>query len=119
MGTKLRSQFAIKGKTKFEHQNDFLFHAKCPDCDNNYIGEVGKKLGECVCENTSKDHKSHMIKHSYEKEHKNVFSEDFHILGNGFPKYRFKRKISEALFIQQLRLTLNTRDMSVPLKLLD
>ena len=32
---------------------------------------------------------------------------------------RFEREILEALFIQQLRPSLNKQDMSVPLELLD
>ena len=39
-GTKLRSQFGITVKTKFEHQHDLVYHAKCSDCDDNYIGEA-------------------------------------------------------------------------------
>ena len=39
--------------------------------------------------------------------------------GNGFFRNRFKRKTSEALFIQQLQPTLNTQYMFVPLKTLD
>ena len=75
-----------------------MYHAKCPDCDGNYVGEVGGRLGERVCDHSGIDHKSHMLKHSCEKAHKNVSSEAFRTLGNGFSKNRFKRKISEALF---------------------
>ena len=60
-----------------------------------------------------------MLKQSYEKANKNVSSKDFCILGNGFSKNRYKRKISEVLFIQQLQTSLNTQDMSASLKLLD
>ena len=99
--TKFRSQFAIKDKTKFEHQHDLVHRAKCLECDNNYTGEIGRRLGEHVCYHSGKDHKSHILKHKNKKAHKNVSSEDFCILGNGFSKNRFKRKISEVLFIQQ------------------
>ena len=68
---------AKKDKSKFEHQHDLVYHAKWPDCDDNYIGEVGRRLWECVCDHSGKDHKSHMLKHSYEKAHKNVSSEDW------------------------------------------
>ena len=66
-----------KDKAKFEHQHDLVYHAKWPDCDDNYIGEVGRRLWEFVCDYSGEDHKSHMLKHSYEKAHKNVSSEDW------------------------------------------
>ena len=44
--TKLRSQFGITVKTKFEHQHDLVYHAKCPDCDDNH-----KKKQEEDCNN--------------------------------------------------------------------
>ena len=55
------------------------------------------------------DHSDKVLKHSYEKAHQNVSSEDFRILVNDISKNSFKRKISEALFIQQLQPSLNTR----------
>ena len=39
-GVKLRSQFAIKDLTKFEHQHDLVYHVKCTDCDDKYTREV-------------------------------------------------------------------------------
>ena len=86
--------------------------------ENNNIGKVGRRLGVSVFDDIGKDHKSHMLKHSYEKTHKILSSDDFRIPGVGFSKSRFKRKISEALFIQQLQPSLNTQDIYVPLKLL-
>ena len=115
-GTKLRSQLAIKDETKFEDQYDVVYHVTCPD------REVGISLRERVCDHNGKDHKLHMLKHSYEKAHKNVPSDDFRILGNGFPENRFKMKYQkQSLSVEQLQLTpsLNTQDMSVSLKLLD
>ena len=76
-----------------------MHHTKYPDCDDNYIEEVARRLVERVCDHSVQDHKSHILKHSYENAHKNEPKEDFCILGNGFSKNRFKRKISEALFI--------------------
>ena len=78
-----------------------MYHAKCPDCDDNYTGEAGRSFQQRVS--------GILLKHSYEKAHQNVSSEDFRILVNDISKNSFKRKISEALFIQQLQPSLNTR----------
>ena len=105
-GTKLRSHFAIKGRTKLEHQHDFVHQ---PDRDYNYIWGVGRRFLKRFGDYGSVDHKSQMLKYLYEKARKNVSSEDFRIHGNGFSQNIFKRNISEALFIQQLRPSLNAQ----------
>ena len=40
--------FQIKDKSKFDHQHDLVYHAKCPSelCDKNYIGESGRRITE-------------------------------------------------------------------------
>ena len=42
-GRKLSTCFQIKDKSKFDHQHDLVYHAKCPSelCNKNYIGESG------------------------------------------------------------------------------
>ena len=55
-----------------------------------------------------------MLKHSLENKHKKVSFEDFRILRNGYTNCKIKRKISEALFIKELRPSLNTQEASVP-----
>ena len=61
-------------------------------------------------------HKSHMLKHSIEKHHDNVAQENFKIIAENF-RNKGKRKMSESLWIKDLRPTLNAQDKSVPLKL--
>ena len=56
-----------------------------------------------------------MLKHSLENNHKQVSFEDFRILRNGYTNRKFKQKILEALFIKELRPSLNTQETSVPL----
>ena len=62
-----QTQISICNKREKEHQHHLVYHAKCHDCDDNYIEEVGRRLGEHVCDHSGKDHKSHMLKHSFEK----------------------------------------------------
>ena len=61
------------------------------------------------------DSKSHTLKHSLENNHKHLSFEDFRVLRNGYTNSKFKRQISEALFIKELRPSLNTQETSVPL----
>ena len=116
-GTKLGSNFQIKDKTKFDHKHDLVYYVECPECQEDYIGEIGRRLHERICDHSGKDSKSHMLKHSLENNHKQVSFEDFHILRNGYTNSKIKRKISEALFIKELRPSLNTQETSVPLLL--
>lgn len=43
-----------------------MYHANFPTCDDNYIEAVRRRLGGRVCDHSGKDHKSQMLKHSYE-----------------------------------------------------
>ena len=42
--TKLDYNFEIKNKTKFNHKHDLVDYVKCPDCNEDYVGEIGKSL---------------------------------------------------------------------------
>lgn len=46
-----------------------------------------------------------------------ILLQDFEILSKGFSQRKFKRKISETLFIKENKPSLNRQEMSVPLKL--
>ena len=94
-GTKLSPKFQIKGKTKVEHKHDLAYYGKCPECDESYLGETGRKLQDQVDEHLEKNSKSNILRHSYQENHKNVFGNNFQILGNGY-KRKFKWKLSEA-----------------------
>ena len=58
-----------------------------------------------------------MLKHSLENNHTKDSFEDFGTLRNGYTNSKFKRKMSEALFIKELRPSLNNQETSVPLLL--
>ena len=38
IGRKLGPNFEIKDKTKFDHKHDFVYHVKCPECQEDYVG---------------------------------------------------------------------------------
>ena len=46
-----------------------------------------------------RDQQSHLLKHARETKHRRVWMKDFKVIGKGY-KSKFKRKISEALFIK-------------------
>ena len=74
-----------------------------------HIHELAKDLN-------GRAHKSHMLKHSIEKHHDNVAQENFKIIAENF-RNKGKRKLSESLWIKDLRPILNAQDKSVLLKL--
>ena len=41
-GTKLDSNFQIKNKTKFDHKHDLDCYVKCPEFQEDYIGEINR-----------------------------------------------------------------------------
>ena len=114
-GTKLGSNFQYKYKTKFDHKHDLVYYVKCLECQEDCIGEIGRRLHERICDHSGKDSKSHMLKHSLENNHKQVSFEDLRLLRNSYTNNKIKRKISEALFIKELPPSLNTQETSVPL----
>ena len=57
-----------------------------------------------------------LLKHSREKNHQHVWENDFKVLGNNYCS-NFKRKVSEALFIKQLKPSLNVKVKSIQLQL--
>ena len=114
-GTKLDSNFQIKDKTKFDHKHDLIYYVKCLEFQEDYIGEIGRRLHEQIFDHSGKDSKFHMLKYFLENNHKHVSFEDFRILRNGYTNSKFKGKISKALFIKVLLPSINTQETSVPL----
>ena len=47
---KLRPQFNVKDRTKFENKNDIIYFVKCPEqnCTGNYLGESGRRVSEQI-----------------------------------------------------------------------
>ena len=49
------------------NKHDLVYYAKCPECHEDYIGEIGSRLHERICDHSGKDSKSHMLKHFLKK----------------------------------------------------
>ena len=117
-GTKVSTKFKIKNKTKFPHKNNIVYYGKCPDthCKDDYIGETERRIIERVKDHNKRDKKSHLLLHARDQNHTHVWQNDFQIIGSNY-KNGTKRKISEALFIRQLKPSLNKKEKSFPLHL--
>ena len=113
------SLFQTKDQTIFEHKRDVIYHGECPDekCVDDYIGERARRVNERIVDHKGRDAYSHLLKHSIESGRKPLEAIDYKIIGTGYRKNTTKKKLSEALFIKELKPTLNKQEKSVPLKL--
>ena len=108
-GKRISSCFKTKDRTRFEHQNDIIYQVNCSgeNCLDDYIGESTRRIIERVEDHGGKDTKSHVLRHSSEKEHIEDIREDFEIICSHFKNNRLKRNIAEALLIKQEHPSLN------------
>ena len=75
------------------------------NCDETYIGEIGKRFSERIIDHSGRDDKSYLYEHAEKTGHENVNIDHFEILSNGYKNN--KRKLAEALSIKHERPTLN------------
>ena len=115
---KLGSRFPVKDKTKPAHQHNVSYHIRCANkkCPSNYVGETKRRILPRTLEHNSKDEKSHVLIHSKKTKHRRIFLQNVQILGRGY-RTNFRRKISEALYIKELKPDLNVQKEAYKLKL--
>ena len=118
-GTKLGAKFNIKDKTSKEHQDDLAHSVVSPDpnCNEEYNGKTGRRLIERVYKHSDKCVTFHIFKYSIETDHPTVTIDGVCVLKTGYCQKKFRKKLSEALFIKQNKLALNKREESDRLKL--
>ena len=98
-GAKLGSNFTIKDSTKKEHQHDLMCCVKCPDktckeaCNDKKERRLVKRFDE---------HRIHMFQHLVDSTHAPVTLDDFTILNSTYKHDKYKKKISQVLFIISL-----------------
>ena len=107
---KLGSRFKVKDQTKTQHQHNIVYHATCGNkkCKSDYIGETGRRLNVRATDHNKRDKQSHLLKHAHDTKHRRVWLQDFKIIGNSY-KSKFKRKISESLYIKGKNPSLNVQ----------
>ena len=117
-GRKVGASFQIKDKTEMKHNHDFVYYNECPmeQCNENHIGETGRRISERIIDHAGRDSNSYVYKHCIETSHRSPYISDFKIVGSNFRKNVFKRKIAEALLIKQFKPTLNKQEQSIEIK---
>ena len=115
---KLGDRFNVKDKTKLEHKHNVTYKVKCltKKCSSTYGGETKCRIGKRMIQHNKRDKASHVLNHSKKKYHRRVWLNDVEILGQGYTS-TFKRKISESLYIKQLKPDLNKQKDAYKLKL--
>ena len=110
-GGKVGRSFQIKDKTEIKHNHDITYYKECPEkqCNENYIGEPGRRISESIIDHTARDSKSYVHKHCIGTGHISPDINDVIIIGSNFRKNVFKRKIAEALLIKQLKPSKKSR----------
>ena len=70
-GTKLSSQFNIKGDTNKQHKHVLVYFSRflLMDCTDSYIGETARRLSERVMDHAGRDTKSHIVRHGLISNH--------------------------------------------------
>ena len=109
-GKKLSSIFSVKDKVKTIHRSNLVYHYKSkrnPKCkkEEDYVGETRVRMGQRAYEHFKQDKKSAIRQHCAKCRHGGRAS-DFEILGTGY-RSTVHRKLAEALYIRDLKPSLN------------
>ena len=74
-GKKLGTCFNMKDKTVFNHENDIVYYAKCPEeyCPHDYVSESGRRVLERMKDHNGRGTSSHVFKHCVAADHQVCF----------------------------------------------
>ena len=118
-GTKLSRNFNIKDKIDQKHLSNFIYRRDCKNkkCKRgDYVGETARRKVIRTAEHGGKDKDSWIYKHSSTTKHPRAKDEDFEVLATNYPDRR-RRKLAEAMFIRDLKPSLNKQKESYKLVL--
>ena len=101
-----------KDSIEKEDQCGLVYHIRCKDCSDTYIGETGRNMAIRFKEHTSRKGTNSAIKEHLEAKNHSCSLEDVRILEKEDDWY--KRKVKEAILIQRHQPTLN-RDKGLEL----
>ena len=93
-GRRLSSLLQIKDNTRKEHEHDIVYHVNCPEesCEDNYIGESGRRLVEGVKDHGGTDNKLHISKRSIVKMDTEFELIDFKRISRNYNNNKCKEK---------------------------
>ena len=117
-GTKISRYFSLKDKISDSHLSNIIYRYPCRNkkCRDDYVGETGRRKTIRTGEHAGKDKQSEILKHTEKTRHPRAKDEGFEILATNYPN-RIKRKLAEAMFIRDLKPTLNRQKDSFKLHL--
>lgn len=117
-GTKISRNFNVKDKVDGGHLNNFIYKHECQNkkCTDTYIGETARRRIIRPEEHGGKDKEFWIFKHSSETKHPRAKDGNFEILATNYADRR-RRKLAEALYIRDLKPSLNKQKESYKLKL--
>ena len=73
--------------------------------NDNYVRETGRRLSERIIFHNGRVKKSHIFKHSVERQYKPPSPQEFSISGGNYHINKFHRKVAESLLIELKRST--------------
>ena len=73
--------------------------------NENYVGETGGRLSERIISHNGRLKKSHIFKHSVEREYKPPSPQQFSISRGNYHINKFQGKLAESLLIKEKRST--------------
>ena len=111
-GQKLSTKLQINDKTKDQHKHDLVYYSNCPEptCNEDYLGETGRRIIERSADHCGIDKQSHLLRHALNNNRKTVDPKDFKMIDSSYHNNMFKSKTSKALYIKQYKPSLNTQE---------
>ena len=117
-GSKLSQYFNIKDGVDEKHLSNLIYKFDCRNkkCNEDYVGETGRRIEVREDDHAGNDKKSHVFQHTKTTKHPRANKKNFVILAKNYENRR-KRKLAEAMFIRDLKPTLNKQKDSYKLVL--
>ena len=118
-GRKLGTKFQIKDLTKNQYEHDLIYYSKCPEpnCNEDCLGEIGRIRINKTTDYCGRDKQFYLLKHVLISNHPVADLKNLKVINRNYHGNKYKRKISEVLYIKQYRPSLNAQEHSVQLKL--
>ena len=87
-GRKLSTSFQIKDKTEMKHNHDVIYYNEFPEeqCNENYLGKMGRRAIKRVINHARRDSKSSIYKNSIATGHSFPDMNDLKMIDRNFRK---------------------------------